>query len=411
MRGFTHRKTINMVIEAGEEGIPVHLLRLLKEALPSWKSAALDVSDISVRATSGNLTNRIWIVTADDGKIDDKEQQVVLVRIFGEGTSEYISRDKELALMDALITSSFNTCECLGFFLNGRIEKYIHGRDLKPEDFTDPIVGPVIARNMGTTLGKLHSLKTDFPYRDESIISKAMQFLSLAENIAFPSELDKTKRDQLRELNLPSMKAAFFKTHAEIMTMLCKSCQDSAIAAAVGLALIHGDLLCGNIMVDATSPLSELREGGNNADRGSSSSGSRNSGNQEGEELKLWLIDLEYSGMGCPAYDLGNHFNEYAGYEVDMALFPSREMRELLYRFYFKARKDVVVPHDEQVEEKAFYDTFDDCVMLFSLLSHLYWGMWAITLSSKDPAPMDYLDYARLRFNAYLYMVEKKGRI
>lgn len=362
-------------------GLPASLLDLASSALPNWKEAGLDTSQISVTATSGNLTNRIWIVAAKAGKIAG---EVILVRVFGEGTSEYISREKEEALMDSLKRADFPACECLAFFSNGRIEKYIDGKDMEPSDFTDSVVGPVIARSMARTLGRLHSLMTDFAYKEESIMSKALQFLSMAENVAFPSELDKSKRNQLKALDLPKMKAAFFSIHAKVMTMVCTSCQQPALAAAVGLSIVHGDLLCGNIMVDASTSLRQVRDG---------------IGPPAGMNLKLWLIDLEYSGMGCPAYDIGNHFNEYMGYDVDTTLYPQKEARLSFYGHYFSTRHDAA--YDDDI---AFLDAFDECVLTFSQLSHLYWGMWAVTLSTKEPAPMDYLDYARLRFGAYLDM-------
>ena len=390
MSSFTDDKLrVDYFVDTSSGDLPAALLDLASLALPSWKEAGLETSQISLTATSGNLTNRIWIVRAEAGSI---EGQVILVRVFGEGTSEYISREKEEALMESLKRANFPACECLAFFSNGRIEKYIDGKDLEPLDFSDNEVGPIIARSMARTLGRLHSLKTDFAYKEESIISKALQFLSMAESIAFPSELDKGKRDQLRDLDLPKMKAAFLSTHAKVMTMVCTSSQQPALAAAVGLSIIHGDLLCGNVMVDAKTSLQGIREGYNGDGDGDGGSDNDN------YELKLWLIDMEYSGMGCPAYDIGNHFNEWMGYDVDTSLFPARDTRQEFYRHYIANRHDIMGDSDD------FLETFDECVLTFSQLSHLYWGLWAITLSTKDPAPMDYLDYARLRFAAYRAM-------
>ena len=35
---------------------------------------------------------------------------------------------------------------------------------------------------------------------------------------------------------------------------------------------------------------------------------------------RFYVIDFEYGAYGYRGYDLGNHFNEYAGFECDYSL-------------------------------------------------------------------------------------------
>jgi ethanolamine kinase len=39
------------------------------------------------------------------------------------------------------------------------------------------------------------------------------------------------------------------------------------------------------------------------------------------EEEKLYLIDFEYGSYNYRGFDIGNHFNEYAGYDCDYSLY------------------------------------------------------------------------------------------
>ena len=146
--------------------------------------------------------------------------------------------------------------------------------------------------------------------------------------------------------------------------------------------------------------------------------------------MKLWLIDMEYSGVGAPAYDIANHFNEWLGYDVDNALYPSKETRYSFYKDYLDARaacvsgsdanhhgatsRDVWLPwtqsrgncgmdggNDEEMQNQ-FLSQFDEIVILYGLLSHLYWAVWSVTLSVKEQSAFDYLEYARLKFRACL---------
>ncbi|KAL8222308.1 UNVERIFIED_CONTAM: hypothetical protein K2H54_075473 [Gekko kuhli] len=53
------------------------------------------------------------------------------------------------------------------------------------------------------------------------------------------------------------------------------------------------------------------------------------------------FIDYEYSGYNYLAYDIGNHFNEFAGVsEVDYSLYPSRKLQEQWLRAYLEAYKE-----------------------------------------------------------------------
>jgi ethanolamine kinase len=52
------------------------------------------------------------------------------------------------------------------------------------------------------------------------------------------------------------------------------------------------------------------------------------------EEGKLYIIDYEYGSYSYRGYDIANHFNEYAGFECDYSLYPSKDKQFHFFRHY-----------------------------------------------------------------------------
>ncbi|XP_054357600.1 ethanolamine kinase 2 isoform X4 [Pongo pygmaeus] len=75
----------------------------------------------------------------------------------------------------------------------------------------------------------------------------------------------------------------------------------------------HNDLLCKNIIYDSTKG-------------------------------HVRFIDYEYAGYNYQAFDIGNHFNEFAGVnEVDYCLYPARETQLQWLHYYLQAQKGMAV--------------------------------------------------------------------
>ncbi|XP_063649177.1 ethanolamine kinase 2 isoform X4 [Pan troglodytes] len=56
------------------------------------------------------------------------------------------------------------------------------------------------------------------------------------------------------------------------------------------------------------------------------------------------FIDYEYAGYNYQAFDIGNHFNEFAGVnEVDYCLYPARETQLQWLHYYLQAQKGMAV--------------------------------------------------------------------
>uniref|UniRef100_A0A9L0TJB7 ethanolamine kinase n=1 Tax=Equus caballus TaxID=9796 RepID=A0A9L0TJB7_HORSE len=107
------------------------------------------------------------------------------------------------------------------------------------------------------------------------------------------------------------------------------------------------------------------------------------------------FIDYEYAGYNYQAFDIGNHFNEFAGVsEVDYCLYPAQETQQQWLRYYLQAQKGRAVTPREV--ERLYVQ-----VNKFALASHFFWALWALIQDQFSTIDFDFLRYAVIRFNQY----------
>lgn len=115
------------------------------------------------------------------------------------------------------------------------------------------------------------------------------------------------------------------------------------------------------------------------------------------------FIDYEYTGYNYQAYDIGNHFNEFAGLnEVDYSHYPERDFQLQWLRSYLEAYKE------HKGQGSAVTDREVEILYVqvnqFALASHFFWGLWALIQARFSTIDFDFLGYAVLRFNQYFKM-------
>ncbi|XP_029350773.1 ethanolamine kinase 1 isoform X3 [Echeneis naucrates] len=138
------------------------------------------------------------------------------------------------------------------------------------------------------------------------------------------------------------------------------------------VVLCHNDLLCKNIIY-----------------------------NQEEDNVKF--IDYEYAGYNYQAYDIGNHFNEFAGLnEVDYSYYPARAFQLQWLRSYLEAYKEHKGQGSDVTDREV--EILYVQVNQFALASHFIWGLWALIQAKFSTIDFDFLGYAVLRFNQYFKM-------
>ncbi|KAJ6746743.1 CHOLINE/ETHANOALAMINE KINASE [Salix koriyanagi] len=118
------------------------------------------------------------------------------------------------------------------------------------------------------------------------------------------------------------------------------------------------------------------------------------------DEEKLYIIDFEYGSYSYRGYDIGNHFNEYGGYDCDYNLYPSKDEQYHFFRHYLQPDK----PHE--VSDKDLEAIFIEA-NTYMLVSHLFWALWALIQARMSPIDFDYLGYFFLRYNEFKRQKEK----
>jgi len=311
----------------------------------------VECSDLSIERVSGGNTNALFKVEKVAGGITNQLYKVnmlsekVLVRIFG--AAGMIDRDQENATYAALAAKGYAP-PYYGRFSNGRIEGWLDMRTMETHEMGN------YATQIAEKLAKIHA---NFVLDTEEVPSLWNQLNSWMKQALAVVFQDNLEESLLNELQLES-----------ILSDL-KSLQDSFNHEDYKTAFCHNDLLAANILVSS-------------------------------DETDIQLIDFEYGGQNYIAFDIANHFNEYAG-GTDNGIpnydwYPTFEKQQNFIRAYLKASLDVD-PTEKDVNK------LHEEVEAFVLVNHLYWGLWAVNQAyTEGCSEFNYLLYAKHRIFQYL---------
>jgi len=128
---------------------PAAVAALAAAIVPSW--AGLAPSSLDVGVISGGITNALWSVAV----VDDPEvsPRAVAVRAYGDGTELLVDRALEIATLLELNARGFGA-RVVAAFESGRVEEFLPGRALTPDDAAQPETAERIARG----LARLHAV-------------------------------------------------------------------------------------------------------------------------------------------------------------------------------------------------------------------------------------------------------------
>ncbi|XP_052489604.1 probable ethanolamine kinase isoform X1 [Gossypium raimondii] len=322
------------------------VIALCKDLFRKW--AKLNDSCFSVDTVSGGITNLLLKVSV---KEENGEYVSVTVRLYGPNTEYVINRERWVK--DMLIISSTTAikylsaagfgAKLLGVFGNGMVQSFINARTLTPADMRKPKLVSEIAKQ----LRRFHQVEIPGS-KEPQLWVDIFKFFEKASTLQF-EDTDKQRTYET---------ISFKEVHKEVTEL-----KELTTLLNSPVVFAHNDLLSGNLMHNE-------------------------------EQEKLYLIDFEYGSYNYRGFDIGNHFNEYAGYDCDYSLYPSKDEQYHFFRHYLEPEKPYEV--SEKDLEALYVET-----NTFMLASHLYWALWALIQARMSPIDFDYLGYYFLRYNEY----------
>ncbi|KAI8570825.1 hypothetical protein RHMOL_Rhmol01G0067000 [Rhododendron molle] len=319
------------------------IIELCKDLFKNWSE--LDNTRFSVETVSGGITNLcahlLYLLKVS---IREENGNIVnlTVRLYGPNTEYVINRERELQAIRYLSAAGFGA-KLLAVFGNGMVQSFITARTLTPLDMRRPKLAAEIAKQLSI----FHQVEIPGS-KEPQLWNDIFKFFQKASALAFDDGEKQRKYETI----------SFEEVHTEVIEL--KELTGRLDAPVV---FAHNDLLSGNLMLND-------------------------------EEEKLYLIDFEYGSYNYRGFDIGNHFNEYAGYDCDYSLYPTKDEQYHFLRHYLEPENPEEVSEEDL--EALYIET-----NTYMLASHLYWALWALIQAKMSPIDFDYLSYFFLRYNEY----------
>lgn len=323
-------------------------LRLMRELRPSWEPAR-----VKTKLFTDGITNKLVACYTDEDMAD-----AVLVRVYGRKTELFVDRETELRNFQVLRAHGCAP-DLYCAFQNGLCYEFLPGIALGPDHVRDPRIFRLVAQEMA----RVHAIHANGSLPKPILWQKLHKYLALVKMDLSPKVPNPSLHQDVPSLEMLEHELAWMK--------------DTLSQLGSPVVLCHNDLLCKNIIY-----------------------------NRAQEHVRF--IDYEYTGYNYQAFDIGNHFNEFAGVkEVDYRLYPSKETQLQWLRSYLQAYKQLTQGGQGgtgvTVSEKELEALYVQ-VNKFSLASHFLWACWGLIQDKYSTIDFNFLRYAKLRFRQYFKM-------
>ena len=354
-------------IEINDDNLNESVKRIAIKYRKNWANIA---DKIKITSLSGGITNRLIACYLNDSKLNTSD--TLLFRIYGKNTEKFISRSNEIETMILMKKHDLGP-EFYAKFRNGICYEFLPGNILDNRLTDDEYIAGKIAESVAA----LHFVNFNAYVRESDLDSDEKIFifpeiknlLSLIEN-DYKSNMPDMTDEFIQRIpskislvqELESLKNYLTKYTAEKRSLIVFS---------------HNDLLFGNIIY-----------------------------NENEDSIKF--IDFEYGASNYQAYDISNHFNEFAGVDKpDYSLFPSREyqlkwLTIYLNSFYKKVNTFYANETDKQVNvDNQLVNDFYEEVRRFTLASHFMWAVWSLVQAQCSQLEFNFVNYSHIRFEQY----------
>ncbi|XP_021966981.1 ethanolamine kinase 1 isoform X2 [Folsomia candida] len=337
-------------------------LDILRVVRPAWTS-----SEIKSKVFTDGLSNIIWGFF-----VPSNPEDMVIIKVFGSHTGSLIDRKAEIETMMILHDRKCGA-ELYATFDNGICYEFMNGSTLEVEDCAKPEVFPLVAAEMARMHSSLQNKNKNKTVLNENILSqdknkkngtttttsgmttsplwkKMRQFNKLAEE---SMQNDASLRERLSAVGVtPGWASGAISALHDLLT-----------PARMPVTFCHNDLIPRNIVYND-------------------------------KKKRVTFIDVEYAMPNYPAFDVANHFLEFAGVpELNYSKCPGKEFR-LRWISEYLANLRLDWEGGKVITEEEFNHWVDLCTPA----SHLFWGLWAIHQARHSTIQFDYVQYVGKRF-------------
>lgn len=292
---------------------------------------------LNIQPVAGGITNRIFKVSNATS-----DTLSVLVRVFGS-TDVFTSEQREIENnVFAQLAQAGIAPRLLAVFGNGRVEQLLDARPIE----LDEMITDHVCVGVAKAMAQLHAFRPSGVSKEarvwEDIETWADDALRMEQKGKLPQQISVKQCIEWVETERRRIEKV-----------------ESPIVFA------HNDLPCGNILLF--------------------------------EDKKVRIIDFEYSSYNYRGFDIANFFSECMGGTIDGCVhpekYPTAEYRKKFCETYLCERR---MTHDQ----KAVSNLLNEAAK-FDLLTHLYWGLWALVQSDSSTVDFPYLKFAQARFSEF----------
>jgi ethanolamine kinase len=346
-----------------DDGSDEEVVRVCSALVPGW--AELPPEQLALTQLVGGITNLLWRVDVDgawcaaaDGRICS-----VLVRRYGDGSEMLIDRKRETAVLRALSDAGFDVA-LVAAFSNGRVEKWLEGwKALTMEEMRDPQVASAVAGQVA----RLHSTAPEavpgISPEDPALWRQLRSWLKQALALEFPE--GGAKAAALRTVELGRI-----AHEIDTLELQWRRLQRAG-GGTQAPVFAHNDMLNGNIMIKQMA-------------------------RSDPDWPQVILIDFEYSDYNFRAFDIGNYFHEWAGFDCEWEEFPSEATQRAFIARYLASLAERNAAYTEAAAEQLYRE-----VQVLGLASNLYWGLWGVLQAQYSTLDFDYLGYSARRLTRF----------
>uniref|UniRef100_A0A0N5CAX4 ethanolamine kinase n=1 Tax=Strongyloides papillosus TaxID=174720 RepID=A0A0N5CAX4_STREA len=313
------------------------IISLSEQLFTEWKLYKKKISYF----TNG-ITNKIVGVEATD--YTGSHPSHLIFRIFGKNTENFIDRDTELHNFQ-MLNSVGLAGNVYAKFRNGIIVDYLDGETIS----VDGVRKNDMSKKIAVALGNLHKLNIGDENQTPMIFDKLKDYFLIMKT-EFDNKNYQTNFDNY-------FKNISIQDDYNVLSEYIKN--DPCM-----LVFCHNDLLLNNILYDE-------------------------------EKDSIHFIDYEYAGVNYQLFDIGNHFNEWAGIEnIDVNLLPTDSQKRHFIRSYLQTLSS----HQNLDKE---IDKIMRQISLYEAASHYFWAIWAVVQASNSLIDFDYISYAIERYSFF----------